>query len=230
MENSLHLERYIRFLKERKSDRRVVYHGIHFHLNEEVLEQIQQARSQGQTLFVRAKFIADFRYYLLFDEYSGLNCGINVSTYYSEDDKEQAVLRSLITLDGNVLYQIDSRYLDRPELTIALTSVHYWLIAQLLDRLKLEGTLWLNFLSWGLSLSAIVPYLFELWQQDNLQLLTIVSMSLSSWVIQKLFRYILKIVMGQIWQFLIKQMLTGELSDRYQFKKVIVWVLRRLRL
>ncbi|MEA5469670.1 hypothetical protein [Spirulina sp. 06S082] len=180
MENSLHLERYIRFLKERRPDRRVVYHGIHFHLNEEVLEQIQQARSQGHSLFVRPKFIADLRYYLLFDEYSGLKCGINVSTHYFQDNSEQAVLRSLIGLDGDILYQIDRRYLDRPELALSLTSAHYWLIEQLLDKLRLEGTLWLNFLSWGLSLSAIVPYLFERWQQNHLDILTMVFMSLSS--------------------------------------------------
>ncbi|WP_204106342.1 MULTISPECIES: hypothetical protein [Spirulina sp. CCY15215] len=230
MENSLHLERYIRFFKERRPDRRVVYHGIHFHLNEEILEQIQQARSQGHSLFVKPKFISDLRYYLLFDEYSGLNCGINVSTHYFQDNSEQAVLRSLMSLDGDVLFQIDQRYLEQPELSLSLTSAHYWLIAQLLDKLKLEGTLWLNFLSWSLSLSAIVPYLFELWQQDRLELLTIVVTSLFSWVIQRLFRYILKLVMGQIWQFLFKQMLTGELSNRYQLKKVIVWILRRLRL
>ncbi|MBP0017271.1 MAG: hypothetical protein J7647_06890 [Cyanobacteria bacterium SBLK] len=228
----LHLEQYIRFLKERKPDRRVVYHGIRFHLNEEVLEQIQQARLQGRSLFIKPKFLADLRYYLLFDEYSALHCGIDVSTHYLENTSkaEETVVRSLISLDGDILYQVDRRYLEQPELAIALTAAHYWLIAQLLGRLQLEGKLLLGFLSWSLSLSTIIPYLIQFWVQNRLDLLTFIGMSLSSWVIQIIFRYFLKFFMSQIWRFLLKQMLSGGLSQNYQLKKIIVGILRRLRL
>jgi hypothetical protein len=226
--NPLHLERYIRFLKERRPDRRIVYHGICFHLNEEVLKQIQQARSQGQSLFVKPKFLADLRYYLLFDEYSGLNCGINVSTYYLEDDLEETVLRSLISLDGDILYQINRHYLEQPELAIALSSAHYWLIEQLLEKLKLEGKLWLNLLSLGLSLLS-TPYLWEIFKPSGLDL-KLILMSLTYLVIQQISRYLLKIILSSLWRFLLKQLLTGELSRNYRLKQFVLGILRRLRL
>ena len=226
--NQLHLERYIRFFKERRSDRRVVYHGIRFHLNDEVLAQIQQARSQGRSLFIKPKFLADLRYYLLFDEYSALNCGINVSTYYIEENHEETVVRSLISLDGDILYQMDRRYLEKPELAIALTSAHYWLVEQLLRKLQLEGKLWLSILSWGLSLFSI-PYLWELFNPDGLDI-KLILMSLSYLVIQRLSRYLLRVILNSIWRFLLKQMMTGELSQNYRLKQIILGLLRRLGL
>lgn len=231
-QQQLHLERYIRFLKERKPDRRVIYHGIHFHLNEEILEQIQEARSQGRSLFIKPKFLADLRYYLLFDEYSALYCGIDVSTHYLENNNntETTVVRSLISLDGDILYQIDRRYLAQTEIAIALTTAHYWLIEQLLGKLKLEGKLLLNLLSWLLSISTIIPYLVQFWEQNKLNLLALISMSLSSWIIQTIWRYFLKFLMGQIWRFVLTQMLSGGLSKNYRLKKFIVGILRRLRL
>ncbi|MGK7926231.1 MAG: hypothetical protein AB4290_13475 [Spirulina sp.] len=233
--NSLHLERYIRFLKERRPDRRIVYHGIRFHLNEEVLSQIEQARSQGLSLFIKPKFLADLRYYLLFDEYSGLSCGINVSTYYLEENTEQTVMRSLISIDGDILYQVDRRYLEQPDLAIALTSAHYWLIEQLLGKLRLEGKLLLFWVSWilslGFSLYAFWPSFLEFWQQDLLGILKMIGIFLLfSLPLQQILRYLVGFIMGRIWSFLLRQMLAGGLSKRYRFKQIILWILRRLRL
>ncbi|MEM9543932.1 MAG: hypothetical protein AAGA60_31170 [Cyanobacteria bacterium P01_E01_bin.42] len=231
-QQQLHLERYIRFLKERRPDRRIVYHGIRFHLNDEILGQIQQARSQGRSLFIKPKFLASLRYYLLFDEYSALHCGIDVSTHYLENNskKEETAVRSLISMDGDILYQVDRRYLERPELAIALTSAHYWLIEQLLGRLELGGELWLGVLSWLFSLSTIIPYIIQFLEQDRLDFLTLIGMSLLSWAIQIVCRYVLKFIMSQLWRFILKQMLSGEFAKNYRLKQFIVGILRRLRL
>jgi len=219
---ALHLERSIRFVKERLSARRAVIRGLHFHLNAADLEQIQQARERGQSLYLSARFLSDLRAYILFPAWGALPPTLAFVTYYYDAaaSSGEAALRSSIALDGDVLHQICDRHLADPDLALRLTSAHYWLIDQLLSRLKLESRAALNRLTQGLRIAIFLACAAsQLPQWLQLNGLSLASSALLTFGLPYLARPLLARLWPRLQRWLLRQIFNGLLANRDRLRR-----------
>jgi len=216
---SIDLEPYIEFEKERISRRQVVLHSVHFNLDKDILIKIQQAQTLGLRLYISRKLLADLR------EYALISSGLTFSTYYLRGGAQEALMRSVIVADGDVFNQIRSDCLERPNFCRQVASAHYWIIAQLLEQLRLGAFLRLNLLSWLLALLivmlVIVPLIVLLIRGTFWLLLPLLVVALiGSMVLQRL---LLPIVRNLIF----RQMLSGLLSRQPLSRRFAKGVLTR---
>ncbi|MDB9313639.1 hypothetical protein PN462_11060 [Spirulina sp. CS-785/01] len=226
----LYLNRNIRLLLERHNSHQSYLQAIHFYLNPETLDAIQQAKESEQRLYIPKKFLSVLRYYLFFAERNSLTLGLNVLSYYEQNQAVKPLVRSLISFDGDIVYQIDQTCLEDEALAQSLTISHYWLIEQLLTALRLAWTDWFKKLAW-------IPYLlilggvivwdihalqkgeFPLWQIIASFLYSILGKPILAWLLQQLF------VLLRRWFF--RKILFGGWSQQYQFKqKLLNWLSR----
>jgi len=208
----LNLERYIKVNQE-KIRSRVLFHSISFHLESELLTKIQQAQQTGSHLEISRKLLADLRYWALIDGENCLQTGLTFYTYYWQDGSEEALMRSVIATDGDILHQIQSECLAQPQFCQQIASAHYWLIEQLLSQLGLEALVRLNLLSWVLSLVTTAPIAItnleklvegELW----MWLLPIVM----SWLLKLVWQVILSWLLPTLSRWFLRRLLSGLLS------------------
>ena len=221
----LNLEPYIKVDKERISRKRVLFHGIRFILDKDTLTAIQQAQETGRQLYISRELLADLRYYALTDGENRLQSGLTFCTYYRRGGSEEALMRSVISTDGDIFHQIKSNCLERPKFCLQIASAHYWLIDQLLGRLRFRALLKLNQLSWGLSLvivaATVIPYLQQLTAVNPWMLLAPVVMS---WLLQRLLRLLLPIVGGWILRQLLSDLLSRSPLDKKLAKGILGWL------
>ncbi|NEP13196.1 MAG: hypothetical protein F6K14_23925 [Symploca sp. SIO2C1] len=208
----LNLERYIKINQERIRSR-VLFYSISFHLESEILTKIQQAKQTGSPLDISREFLADVRYSALIDGENGLQTGLTFYTYYWQDGSEEALMRSVISSDGDILHQIQSDCLAEPQFCYQIASAHYWLIEQLLSQLRLGTLLHLNQLAWGLSLVTTAPIvstnLEKLVQGDPwIWLLPIVM----PWLLKLVWQVLLSWLLPTISRWLFRRLLSGLLS------------------
>ncbi len=228
----LNLEPYIEIERERIARKRVVFHSIRFNLDKDILIQIQQARETGRCLHISRTLLADLRYCALVDGENRVQSGLTFYTYYLRGGSEEALMRSVISTDGDIFHQIKSDCLERPKFYRQIASAHYWLIDQLLGQLRLKAFLKLNQLAWGLSLPialivAVMVILFipQLIQINLWMLLALVVVLLLLQVaLQRLLRLFLPTVGRWAW----RQLLLGLLSHKPLEKKIargiLVWL------
>jgi hypothetical protein len=206
--NGLDLEPYIKIEKENITPKRELFHGIRFILDKDVLKTIQQAQQMGRHLDISPSLLADLRYYALTDGENRLQSGLTFFTYYLRGGAEEALMRSVISTDGDIFHQIKSECLERPNFCYQIAAAHYWLIEQLLGQLCL-GTLprlkqlkqlkQLKWLSWGLSLlivaAIVILYLPQLIQLNPwLVLLPLVML----WLLQVILQHLLRLFLPTI--------------------------------
>ncbi len=227
----LHLERSIRFVKERLSPQQTVVRGLNFHLNAADLDQIQQARRQGQALHLPSRFLRDLRAYLIFPAEGTVPLTLTIATYYyaSPAADGEALIRSAIALEGDVLHQICDRCLADPELALALTSAHYWLIDQLLTRLKLDVQAALAYLTRGLQIVIFLACAAsQLEQWLTLNWLSLLGSALLTWGLPWLVRPLLAHLWLHLQRWLLRQMLEGVLAHRDRLRRLAFGLFSRL--
>lgn len=224
--NGLNLEPYIQVDKERISRNRVRFHGIRFHLDKDVLASIQQAQETGRSLEISRQLLTDLRYYVLVDGESRLQSGLTFCTYYLWGGTEEALMRSVISTDGDIIHQIKSDCLERPKFCYTIASAHYWLIDQLLSQLRLRVLLKVNLLSWGLSISitavTVIPYIQQLIQTNPLMLVAPVVMS---WFLQVGLKRLLMLLLPTVGRWALRQLLARLLSPKPLDKKIAKGIL-----
>ncbi len=224
--NGLDLKPYIQVEKERITRRRVQFHGIHFHLDRDILKQIQHAQQTGQHLRISRDLLADLRYYALINGENRLQSGLTFCTYYGWADSEEALMRSFISTDGDIIHQIKSECLERPNFCLQLASAHYWLIDQLLGQLRLRTILKLNLLSWALSLLIVVvtviPYLQQLMRVNPWTLIVPILMS---WLLQIVLKRLLRLLLPIIGRWALRRLLISLLSRRLLEKRIAKGIL-----
>lgn len=152
-QQGLNLEAYIEIERERITRKRVVFHSIRFNLDKNTLRKIQQARKTGRGLDISRELLADLRDYALTDGENHLQSGLTFYTYYLGGGTAEALMRSVISPDGDIFHQIKRDCLERPNFCRQIAAAHYWLIEQLLGQLRLRAFLKLNRLAWGLALA-----------------------------------------------------------------------------
>jgi hypothetical protein len=224
-QNDLTLAACIQVNKERITRKRVLIHGIRFNLDKDILQRIQQAQATGQQLDISRELLADLRYYALIDGESRLQSGLTFCTYYLRGGSQEALMRSVISTDGDIIHQIKSNCLERPNFCRQIASAHYWLIDQLLGHLRLGALVKLRMLSWGLSLlivgATVIPYAKQLWLVNPWTLLAPVVMS---WLLQRL----LRLLLPMIGSWALRRMLVSLVSGRFLEKRIAKGILARL--
>lgn len=204
----------IRFVKERIAPQKVHYHGLSFHLDAVSLRQIQLARSRDQQLFMPAHFVADLRHYVLFSNSGSLQTDLTFSTFYRFGDYERSVMQTVIALDGDIIHKITAECLQDEHFARDLTQAHYWLIGQLLTRLKLTFRRFLNFFSWGVSIVSVGIYWVCHWQQYlqanwQTKLVELLLMLASSWLLQLVLRQGLKVLLPMLRKLILRRLFTA---------------------
>ena len=224
--NGLNLDPYIQVDKEQITRKRVLFHGIHFHLDKDILTNIQQAQETGRPLEISHQLLADLRYYALIDGESRLQSGLTFCTYYLRGGVEEALMRSVISTDGDIIHQIKSDCLERPKFCYTIASAHYWLIDQLLSQLRLRVLLKVNLLSWALSIlitaGTVIPYIQQLMQSSPWMLLTPVVMS---WFLQVGLKRLLMLLLPSVGRWALRQLLARLLSQSLLDKKIAKGIL-----
>ena len=224
--NGLNLEPYIKLDKEKITRKRVMFHSIRFNLDKNILQSIQEAQETGRRLYISRKLLADLRYYALIDGENYLQSGLTFYTYYQRKGSEEALIRSVISTDGDIFHQIKSDCLEHPNFCRQLACAHYWLIAQLLNQLRLRVFLGSKLLSWGLSLlitgAMVIPYIQQLIEINPWLILVPVMIA---WLLQMGLQILLRLLSPILRRWALRQILSGLLSRKPLEKKIAKGIL-----
>ncbi len=150
-QRDLKLRSVVRLVKERTPENEILCHGVTFHLDPVSLNRIRMAQAQGQHLSVPRPFLMALLRYVLVNHQGQLQSAISFITFYPLMSSEEAVLKTWISMDGDIIHQVCASCLEHEALALKLSTAHYWLIHQLLGRLTFEVTGLLNRVAWGLS-------------------------------------------------------------------------------
>lgn len=204
---SLNLGHYIRLEKEQIAPQNVIFQGVEFHLDADAIAQIQIAKNRGDAIDLQEDFLADFRYYALFYP-SATFC-----TYYPKNGAEVALIRSTISLDGNITNQVCQDCLSDGEFTATLISTHSWLIQQLMRRLHFYLKRSVDNLAWLLSIAIIGIILLCNFQtvREMPQGLWMLPL-LMAWLLQKGLKPFLRWIFPRWQKWLFRQLLFGSFS------------------
>ncbi|MFP4119727.1 hypothetical protein [Coleofasciculus sp.] len=137
---------------ERISRSQVLFHGVRFTLDKESLQHIQQAQQMGNSLKFSRQLLTDLRYYALIDDENRWQSGLTFCTYYQRGNSQEALMRSVIGMDGDIIHQIQRNCLERPKFSHQISAAHYWLIEQVMHQLRFGTFLPLTRLINGLAL------------------------------------------------------------------------------
>lgn len=224
--SSLKIESCIQVDKERIGRKRALIHGIRFNLDEDTLERIQRDRDTGCNLKISRELLADLRYYALIEGENRLQSGLTFCTYYRSGDSEEALVRSVISTDGDIIHQIQSKCLERPDFCHQIVSAHYWLVDELLYRLRLRALIRLTVLSWVLSLvsvaATLIPYVHPLMQVNPWALLLPVLMS---WLLQVVIQRLLRWFLPPVGRWALRRIFLGLLSRKLRTKQLAKGIL-----
>lgn len=226
---SINLEPYIQFEQERITRSRVVFHSVRFNLDRDVLQSIQYAKDTGRRLDVSREFLADLRCYTLIDPENRLQSDLTFYTYYLGEGYPEAVMRSVISTDGEIFHQIKSDCLEHPDWYCQIVSAHYWLIEQLLSQLRIGRLVKVDrlaqMLSWLIAIAvalAFVPLLIEV----NPWLL--LALVLMVWLLQKIVYELLRSLLPSFSRWTLRYLLSGLLSHKPLNRKIAKGFLERL--
>ena len=232
LNQTFELKSCIQIIKESITQKQLLFHGVSFHLNHDILQEIEQAKLNNYQLKLSPALLIDWRYYALFNQYSNLQSELTFSTYYQQGKSKEAMMRSVISFNGEVLHQISSNCLQNSELTEQITSAHYWLIEQLLDKLKLrlKRASWLNWFSW--SLSILIVTLTMLFHLDKFQMypLMLIFPFLMCWLLQWGIKRLLRLFLPSFHRWFLRQLLFGLFSRQQQTQQKALGILEKIGL
>ena len=226
MKKSLVLESCIKITKQNITPKRVLFEGVCFHLNKDVVRKIAAAKINREQLYLSSSLLADWRYYALFAREGDVQSGLKFSTYYQQQNSEKLMIRSMICLDGDAINQICSDCLENQALARQILAAHYWLIEQMIVQLSVGLKYSLNLIAWLLCLPiaiAIILAKFKLFNSLNslyfLALLPIV------WLLQQGIKHLLPLLFKYLRHWLWEQLLFGVFSRRQRTQKIALDIL-----
>jgi hypothetical protein len=235
---SINLDNKIQVEEVKNEQGLILFRFIRFNLDKASVKAILSAKARGQNLKISKSLLTQLRYFALSDgeNRQGKNrfqSGLTFCTYYHKpgqlQESENIVMRSVISLDGDIIHQIQRDALETPKKCLAIASSHYWLINQLLNQLRITSTLWLNWVSWGISLllvaAMIIPYAGRLMQ---INLLTLLIPLLMSWLFQHGIKRLLRSTSASMGSWALRQLLLRFLSPKPFEKKIAKFLLRRI--
>lgn len=226
---ALNLEDCIQFEQERVTRSRTIYHSIRFNLDQDALQKIQYAREIGRRLYISREHLANLGYWALIDPENHLQSSLTFYTYYLQENSQEALMRSVISIDGEVLHQIKRDCLEQPDFCGQIACAHYWLIDQLITQLRIGAVLNLARLAWILSwiIAAVIvlPFIPLLIQVSPWLLLALVLML---WLLHRGLQHLLMVLLPLFRRWTLRQLLAGLLSPKPSHKKIAKDILARL--
>ncbi len=223
---TLNLDDYIQVIKERDQHKQEVIYGFNLNLNSEVISLFKEVQTDKITVKLSKKLLNDFRYYALFGQGNSFDTGMTFCTYYQQDDFSQPVIRSFISLDGDIVQQIGNDCLTSPQLTLDIIRTHYWLINCLIAELRLDMTNKLNGISWLLSLLTVGGFsATNLEQIQNLDPITYFVPIIMSWFFKQGFQRLLWLIVPRLGRWFVRQMLFGIFSKTQKMREMALKVL-----
>ena len=208
--------------------KQINYYGVNFNLNEQYLQQIQQAITNGSKLAVDATTLLDLRYYILFGENSSLPSGLTFCSYYQTGNDYQLLMRSYIALDGDSIHQIRHDCLEDRQLALAITYAHHWLINQLMDQLRASTRFWLDYLSWSVSLPIAMATVINYWQQLLEEPWKLVLPPLMAWLLQDGFKRLLRLILPRLKRWFWRLLLSGAIFSNPVVRKYVFRIINQL--
>jgi hypothetical protein len=189
------LETWIEPITETIGGGRVIFHGVHFHLDPPLVQVITNFRHRQQLLSLPTPLLNALRQYSLNNGQGNLQTGLTFCTYC----QQQPVIKSYIALDGEMIHQIHHRFLATPESAIATLKAHHWLIEQILTQLSWQKSPLLQRISWLLaglgmilSLFFLPPFLWlfilPFWWLLQRGIQSLVRLALQHWIWRQLLR------------------------------------------
>lgn len=217
---------------ERISRSQVLFHGIRFTLDKEILQQIQQARQMGDSLKLSPQLLTDLRYYALIDDENRWQSGLSFCTYYQRGNSQEALMRSVIGMDGDMMHQIQRNCLERPKFSRQISAAHYWLIEQIMGQLRFGKfsplTRLINGLALGLALLIamllVIPFIPVFLNTPLMLIAVLVMIGLFYFG----FRRLLYLLYPTAKQWMIRRILGGFLSSKPGSKRFAKRLLTRL--
>ncbi|NES96516.1 MAG: Na+/H+ antiporter NhaA [Desertifilum sp. SIO1I2] len=127
---------------------------VFFYLNPLILSEIREGKKQGTPLPLSEELLWNTQQLLAVDVQqtrSYPQSGLTFCTYYVEPqsdsqvppelskwrEKGQIAVRTVLSLEGEILNQIDCHYLSHPQ-CLELLRTHHWLVSQMLENLPTE--------------------------------------------------------------------------------------------
>lgn len=229
VQSGLNLESCIKFNKEQITRKRVVFHSLHFNLDKDVLLTIQQAQETGRCLDISRTLLADLRAWAMIDGENCLQSALTFYTYYLRGGVKEALMRTVISPDGDIFHQIKNDCLERPIFCRQIAAAHYWLIDQILCQLRLRAifkfnqlALWISLLITGIVVIVFMPLLMKINPWLLLPLLVI------SLLLQMILRSLLRVILPIIGRGTMGYVLSGLLSRKLWEKRISKSILARL--
>lgn len=209
---------------ERISRSQVLFHGVRFTLDKESLHQIQQAQQMGDSLKLSRQLLTDLRYYALIDDENRWQSGLSFCTYYQRGNSQEALMRSVIGMDGDIIHQIQRNCLERPNFSRQISAAHYWLIEQVMRQLRfgeyvpLTGLI--NVFAWGLALLIalllVIPFIPVF--LNNLWMVIAVLVMVGLFYIG--FRRLLYLLRPTARRWIMRRIMAGFLSSKPRSKRL----------
>ncbi|NEQ09704.1 MAG: hypothetical protein F6K37_28295 [Moorea sp. SIO4E2] len=234
----MNIESYIKVEQEQITRSRVLFHSIRFDLNQDILTKIKQAQETGHGLDISGELLSDLRHLALLDWENRLQSGLTFSTYYLPVDRAQALMRSVIALDGEILHQIKRDCLENPDFCCQIADAHYWLITQILGQLRLKPSPNFPKLAWGLSglmiilvivAVLVIPGVLQLILAQPWRWLIIIVGIVSCGLLLVILQWLLRSCLIRIAPWMLRQLLSGLLSAKPGPKKIakriLAWLL-----
>ncbi|HEY9874634.1 MAG TPA: hypothetical protein V6D12_14435 [Candidatus Obscuribacterales bacterium] len=235
---SIDLDGYIQVEEEINEQGLVLFRFVRFNLDKKSIKKILRAKKTGQNLYISKNLRAQLRYCALSDGENSkgenrFQSGLTFCTFYNiakeaEQESEKMVMRSVIAVDGDIIHQIRRDCLEKQKRCLAIATSHYWLINQLLNQLPIKPTLWLNWLSWGLSLlivlGMVILYPKNLMSVNPLILLVPLVMW---WLLQEGIKRLLRILWPSVRPWFWRQLLLRFFSRKPFEKKIVKGIFKR---
>ncbi len=130
-----------------------------FYLNRRLVAEGMRSRQLNESLKFPPSLLVSLRRAAIWDvgatvksnqvSEATIQSGLTFCTHFDN----RLVLRTVVSLDGDVLNQIESRLMDSPDECLAVTTVHYWLMDQLTGELRSDIRQLLAGLAWAIAIA-----------------------------------------------------------------------------
>ncbi len=130
-----------------------------FYLNRRLVAEAMRSRQLNASLKFPPPLLASLRRAAIWDigatlksdqfDQATIQSGLTFCTHFDN----RLVFRTVVSLDGDVLNQIESRFLDTPDECLLVNTVHHWLMQQLTDQLRSDIRQLLGGLAWTIAIA-----------------------------------------------------------------------------
>jgi len=130
-----------------------------FYLDRRILAELLVYQQLGQPLKFSGSLLASLRHAAIWDigaslksdqgDEATIQSGLTFCTHFDN----RLVIRTVVSLDGDVLNQIESQLLDSPDICLALNTVHHWLVEQLTYQLRADMRRYLVGVAWTIAIA-----------------------------------------------------------------------------